>query len=132
MSWTVALVIAVLLLVVAVVALLAGFVPAAGRLEPVARWGMKGCQIAVLGYVIADVITLLQGHRADEGMTHAGYAIAAVGVPVLLLTRQPVPPDPDDPDPEAKPRPADPPHLAVVAVAALATAVLIVRLQQTW
>ena len=91
---------------------------------------MKGCQLAVLLYVVYDVITLLQGHQADAGMTHAGYAIASVGVPVLLLTRHPVQPDPEDPD--AEPVKPDPPHLAVVAVAALATAVLVVRLQQTW
>lgn len=119
-----------LLLVVAAIALVAGFVPAAARWEPVARWGMKGLQVAVAGYVLYDVITLLQGHKADEGMTHAGYAIAAVGVPVLLLTRHPGTPDPEDP--EAEPKAPDPPHLAVVAVAAIATAVLVLRVQQTW
>ena len=130
MSWTVALLIAILLGVVAVLALLAAFVPAARSLEPAARWGMKGAQVAIALYVLYDVITLLQGHKLDEPMTHAGYAIASIGVPVLLLTRQPGAPDPDDPD--QKPVPADPPHLAVIAVAAIATVVLVIRLQQTW
>ncbi|WP_110207579.1 hypothetical protein [Nocardioides daejeonensis] len=130
MSWTVALIIAVLLLVVAALALAAGFAPAAARLEGPVRWAMKGGQVLVLGYVLWDVITLLQGHKAEEGMTHAGYAVAAVGVPVLLLTRHQPGPDPENPDAEVPP--ADPPHLAVVAVAAIATAVLVIRLQQTW
>ena len=49
-------IIAVLLVAVAVVALVAAFVPSAAHLEPAARWGMKGAQVAVILYVLYDVI----------------------------------------------------------------------------
>ncbi len=130
MPWIPIVIVACALVAIAIAAVLAATVPALARFEQGVRWAMKGGQAVVALFVLYDVITLLQGHQADEGMTHAGYAIASVGVPVLLLTRQPGAPDPDDA--EGKPVPADPPHLLVVAVAALATAVLVIRLQQTW
>lgn len=119
MPWIPTLVIAALLGAVAVVAVVGASVP---RLEPVARLAMKGMQAVIGVFVLADVITLLRGHEAPDMFTHVGYAIAAVGVPLLLLTRQP---GPDD-------EPVAPPHLYVVAIAAVAAAVLVVRVQQTW
>lgn len=130
MPWIPIVVVACFLVAIAVAAVLAATVPALARHGDTVRLAMKGAQGVVALFVLYDVITLLQGHQVDEGMTHAGYAIASVGVPVLLLTRQPGDPDPDDE--EGEPVPPASPHLFVVAVAAIATAVCIVRMQQTW
>lgn len=127
--WIPTLVLACVLIAVGLAAIVVATAPALARWESAVRLAMKGCQGLIALFVLYDVITLLQGHQADEGMTHAGYAIAAVGVPVLLLTRHTPPADPDDPDAEVV---VDPPHLFVVAVAAFAAAVLVIRLQQTW
>lgn len=122
MPWIPALLLASALLVVAVLALVVTFVRSAAALDRPMRWAMTAGQVLVGLYVLADVITLLRGHRAEEMFTHVGYAVAALGVPMILLNR---PPGPDGEKP-------DPPHPAVVAVAAVATAVLVLRLQQTW
>lgn len=127
--WIPTVVLACALIAIGIAAVAVAVVPALARAEQGVRWAMKGGQAAIALFVLYDVITLLQGHKADEGMTHAGYAIAAVGVPVLLLTRHTPPADPEDPEAEVV---VDPPHLFVVAVAAFAAAVLVIRLQQTW
>lgn len=119
MPWVLTVVVAALLALVALVSLAGLYVE---RLDPLARWGMTVARGATVVVLFVDVVTLARGHRPDELFTHVGYAIAVVGVPLILLTRQPGP-DGEQPDP---------PHLAVVAVAALAALVLVVRLQQTW
>lgn len=110
-----------------VVALLALGGIVAPRLERPARLAMRGGQLLTLLVVLLDVVTLLQGHEVDSQLTHVGYAVAAVGLPAVLLTRHAV-----EPEGEEEAAPAEPPHLAVVAITALAVAVLVVRLQQTW
>ncbi|WP_203338223.1 hypothetical protein [Nocardioides limicola] len=110
--------IALFLAAVAVLSLLALAVPA---VEEFARMAMRVGQLAVVAVVALDVVMLLQGHQPPERTTHIGYAVAAVGLPVLLLSRRP----------EAEGEPAPKPHLAVVAVTAAATCVMLVRLQQT-
>lgn len=108
----------------ALVALLALAGLRAPGLAPVARAGMRVGQLATLVVVLLDVITLLQGHEVDSMVTHVGYAIAAVGLPVILLTRRP--------EEGQDPAEVEPPHLGVLAVTAAAMVVMVVRLQQTW
>lgn len=115
------------------VALLALAGIAAPRLEHPARIAMKAGQLLTLLVVVLDVATLLQGHEVDSLVTHVGYAVAAVALPVVLLTRHPAQPDAEGDDGEAgEAAPVEPPHLAVVAITAVAVAVLVARLQQTW
>lgn len=111
--WTYA--VAAFLGLVAVAALVGTRLPVVGE---AARVGIRVGHGATALVVLLDVLTLLDGHRVDSRTTHIGYAVAAVGLPVVLLTRQG-----ED---------AEPPHLGVVAVTAAAMAVLVVRLQQTW
>ncbi|GAB2868233.1 hypothetical protein [Nocardioides pacificus] len=118
----------------AVVAILAGVALARPALERPARLAMTGGLVAVGALVLYDAITLLQGHEPDDRWTHIGYAVASIGVPVLLLKRPVAPGDDVDPETgeEIEPVEPEPPHLAVLVVACVATIVLIVRLQQTW
>lgn len=122
MLWIAALVVATFLLVVAVLAVAAALKPELAPLEVLARHGMKVGHFAAAAIVLGVVIDYLQGHRPDELWISVGYAVAAVGVPTLILTQQP------DKDGNV----GDPPHLYVVAVVAIAAAVLVVRLVQTW
>lgn len=92
------------------------------RLDPLVRLGMKVGQYATMVVVLLDAITLLQGHEPPSRATHIGYGVAAIGLPVLLLSRRP----------EREGEEAPPPHLAVIAVVAAAMVVMVVRLQQTW
>lgn len=138
MPWVVALLLAGLLGAVALGALLTLLVD---RLRAGAGWVRRAMSVAhglVAVYVAVDVVTLVAGHRPESMLTHVGYAIASVGLPTLLTHR----PDPGN-DEEAEPGTADeeaastgqsaePPHLGVIAVAAAATAVCVLRLQQTW
>lgn len=105
-----------------VVAVLAVIGILTARVEPLARLAMKVGQLATLVVVALDVVTMLQGHEPPDRTTHIGYAVAAVGLPVLLLTRH------AEEGEEEPPKP----HLGVVAVTAAAVAVLVLRLQQTW
>lgn len=105
-------------LCVVVILAVAGALGAA-RVDPVARLGMKAGQVLVGIYVLVDVISVLQGREPEDKLIHLGYCAAALGVPVLLLTR---PGAEDD----------DPPPLALIAVAAAATAAIVVRLGMTW
>lgn len=122
MLWIATLVVATFLLVVAVLAVVAALKPDLTTLEVVARHGMKVGHLAAAAIVLCVVIDYLQGHRPDEMWISVGYAVAAVGVPTLILTQQP----------DADGNPSDPPHPYVVAVVAVAAAVLVVRLVQTW
>ncbi|MDT0202377.1 hypothetical protein [Nocardioides sp. AE5] len=122
MSWLFTIVVITFAGVIAVLAVTAASSAAMAPLEPITRHGMKVAHAA--GAVIALVagLKLLQGHQPDEVWISAGYAIAVVGVPLILLTRVP------DEDQEA----VEPPSLWVVAIAAVTMAVLLLRLQQTW
>lgn len=121
MSATVSYTVAGYLGFVAVLALLALKSPA---LDPVARSGMRVGQLGALVVVVLDAFSLLGGHQVDSPVTHIGYAVAAVGLPVILLTRRP--------DEGQDPAEVEPPHLGVIAVTAAAMVVMLVRLQQTW
>lgn len=122
MLWIVAVVVATFLFVIAVLAVATALKAELEPLEIIARSGMKVGHAAAALVVLGVLIDFLQGHRPDELWISVGYAVACVGVPTLLLNRQP---DEDG-------NPSDPPHLYVIAVAALATAVLTLRLVQTW
>lgn len=121
MSATVSYTVAGYLAFVAVLALLALRSPS---LEPVARSGMKVGQMGTFIVVLLDALTLLQGHEVDSPITHIGYAVAAIGLPVILLSRRP--------EEGQEPSEVEPAHLGVVAVTAAAMVVMVVRLQQTW
>ncbi len=122
--------VAVFLAVVAVVALLALKLP---RLEVIARTAMKVAHAATAVVVGVDALMLLRGHEVENMVTHVGYMIAAVGLPLILLNQRA---EVDEKgkmirDGEGNQVMAPPPHLAVVAVCALTMVVLIVRLQMT-
>lgn len=118
-----------------VLALVAIRVP---RLEPAARAGMKVGQGATLLVVLLDGVSLLQGHRVDSQLTHLGYAVAALGLPVILLNRPAgldqtgEPEDDAQAQPSPQPRAPAPAHLGVLALTAATMVVLVIRLQQTW
>jgi hypothetical protein len=104
-------------------------------LDPVVRRFMVAAHGATALVVLLDVITLLRGHEVESPVTHIGYAVAAVGLPVILLNRRPLDDDEDAGAARAEgEEPAEPeqPHLGVVAVTAAAMVVLVVRLQLTW
>ncbi|MBE7323837.1 hypothetical protein IEQ44_04135 [Nocardioides sp. Y6] len=103
-------------------------------LDPVARQAMKIGHGATALVVALDAVKLLQGHEVANQVTHIGYMVAAVGLPVILLNQQR--PEFDDEgnalrDEAGEPVMTPPPHLAVVAICAVAMVVLVVRLQQT-
>lgn len=122
MYWLLTSVLMTLLLVIAVLAISAAVSPQLAPLEPIARHGMTVAQFTTGIVVLGAVIGLLQGHDPDELWITVGYAVAALGVPVLLLNQQP------NESGEA----VEPPSLYVVAVAAVTVLVLVLRLQQTW
>lgn len=66
-----------------------------------------------------DAVTLLRGHRPADLGTHAAYAVCAVLLPWLLTSR-------------AVLRSEGEPSPWAVALASAATAVVLVRLAQTW
>ncbi|MDP3890202.1 hypothetical protein [Nocardioides sp.] len=105
--------------VVAVLALAGLLLP---QVEQVARLAMRIGQYATMVVVLLDAITLLQGHEPPQRSTHIGYGVAAIGLPVILLSRRP----------EQEGEEAPQPHLAVIAVVAAAMVVMVIRLQQTW
>ncbi|WP_162599855.1 hypothetical protein [Nocardioides solisilvae] len=114
-------------------------------LDPVVRRFMVAAHGATAVVVLLDVVTLLRGHEVESPVTHIGYAVAAVGLPVILLNRRPLLDEDEglergeesgeesgdgaEPAESAEP---DLPHLGVVAVTAAAMVVLVVRLQLTW
>lgn len=118
----------------AVVALLALIALKKPDLESVVRQAMKVAHGATALVVALDAVKLLQGHEVDNQVTHIGYMVAAVGLPVVLLNQQR--PEFDDEgnaltDEEGEPLLTPPPHLGVVAICATAMVVLVVRLQMT-
>lgn len=116
---------------VAVIALVGLKKPA---FDPVARMAMKVGHGATALVVALDALKLLQGHEVDNQVTHIGYMVAAVGLPVVLLNQQ-RPEFADDGsalrDADGNPVVTPPAHLAVVAICAVAMVVLLVRLQLT-
>ncbi|QCX26764.1 hypothetical protein [Nocardioides jishulii] len=115
---------------VAVLALVALKQPA---LEPFARQGMRAAHGATAVVVALDAILLLQGHEVGNMVTHVGYMVASLGLPVILLgSRAEVDEDGNAVlDEEGNPVASPPPHLAVVAICAVAMLVLVLRLQFT-
>ena len=84
--------------------------------------------------VALDAIKLLQGHEVANRVTHIGYMVAAVGLPVVLLNQGR--PEVDEKgkvvvEDDGEPVLAPPSHLGVVAICATAMVVMVVRLQQT-
>ncbi|WP_162598569.1 hypothetical protein [Nocardioides gilvus] len=122
--------VAALLGLLAILALVAIAKPS---LDRPARLAMKGLHGATAFVVALDAVMLLQGHEVDNNVTHIGYMVAAVGLPVILLNQRGEVDEKGKPvlDDEGNQVPAPPPHLGVVAVCALAMAVLVVRLQMT-
>lgn len=123
--------VAVLLGLVAVLALVAIVRPA---LDAPVRTAIKVAHGATVGVVLLDAVKLLQGHEVGNMFTHVGYMVAAVGLPAVLLGQRA---EVDEKgravlDDEGSPVKAPPPHLAVVAICAVAMCVLVVRLQLTY
>lgn len=116
--------------VVAVLALVALARPA---LDPVARKAMQVAHGATALVVLLEVISLLRGDEVRADVTHIGYMVASVGLPVVLLNRRGEVDEKGRPvlDDEGNQVQAPPPHLGVVAVCAIAMCVLVVRLQVT-
>ena len=114
---------AVALTLLAVAAVAATRVPA---LEPAVRAAVTPLVVLLAVVAVTDLGLVLRADAADRPdsmLTHVGYAVAAVGLLPLLVWRRP----PED-DPDAAVEPAS---LWVVAIAALAAAVCVVRLAQT-
>ena len=120
---TLAWLIAALLVLLAVAAAVATRVPA---LERTVRAGAVAAEAVVVLFVVADLgLMLRSGERPESMLTHAGYALASVGLLPLLLWR---PAPQAEGGLEAEPEPVS---LWVVAVALVAVAVCAVRLVQT-
>lgn len=115
---------------VAVLALVALRQPS---LDPFVRHAMKAAHAATAVVVALDAIKLLQGHEVGNMVTHVGYMVASVGLPVILLSQRGETDEEGNPvlDDEGNQVEAPPPHLAVVAICAVAMLVLVVRLQLT-
>ena len=107
-----------------VAAILAVFGATVLPLERAARGGVVVAWLAVGAVVVADLVDLARGDRPGDLLTHLGYAVAAVAIIPLLAWRAPVPGQ----DPEGARAPAS---LWVVAIAALVTVVVVLRLAQT-
>jgi hypothetical protein len=105
-----------------IVALLAAGGAAGLPVEAAARTGSLVSQVCVALLVVADLISLWRGHRPEELTTHLGYAVAAVGMTPILLGQRFT---------EEGEEPRRPP-LALVALAAVVTGVIVIRLGQTW
>jgi hypothetical protein len=113
---------------VGLLALLAGLAVLATRVPALAQPARRGTwagQAAVVVVVALDLWPLLaeDAERPDSMLTHLGYAVAALGLLPLLVSRRP---PVDDPTAEVEPA-----SLWVVAIALLAVAVCVVRLVQT-
>ncbi|NYG59454.1 hypothetical protein BJ980_002377 [Nocardioides daedukensis] len=122
MSWLFTIVIATYAGVIAALAASVAVTPALAQMEPLVRHGMKVAQIGGALVAVVAGLNLLKGHEPDQLWISVGYAVAVVGVPFLLLTRQP----------DENGEPVEPASPWVVAIAAITMAVLLIRLQQTW
>jgi hypothetical protein len=100
--------------VVALLAVLAGL---GAPLDAAVRSGFAIGRVGAGLVAALDLATLLRGHRPAELATHLGYAACAVLLPWLLTSREVV---------------RGEPGAWVVAAASGATAVVLVRLAQTW
>lgn len=122
--------VAVLLGLIALLALIA---LSKSELDPFARTAMKVGHAATAVVVALDGIKLLQGHEVGNMVTHVGYMVAAVGLPVVLLNQRGEVDEKGRPvlDEEGEQVKAPPPHMGVVAVCAIAMVVLVWRLQVT-
>ena len=121
-------VVAVLLAAVAVLALVALQKP---ELDRPARLAMKGAHGATVVVVVLAAIDLLTGYEPKNMITYVGYMIASAGLPVILLNQRGEVDEKGKPvlDADGNQVQAPPPHLAVLAVCAVAMVVLLVRLQ---
>ena len=102
--------------VVAVLAVLTGL---GAPLHAAVRTGFALGRVGAGLVAVLDAVTLLRGHRPSDVATHVAYAVCAVALPWLLTHRAVL-------QGEAAPSPW------VVAAASAATAVVLVRLAQTW
>ena len=102
--------------VVAVLAVLTGL---GAPLHTAVRTGFAVGRVGAGLVAVLDAVTLLRGHRPADLATHVAYAVCAVALPWLLTSRTVLQGD-------AAPSPW------VVAAASVATAVVLVRLAQTW
>jgi len=102
--------------VVAVLALLTGL---GAPLDAAVRSGFAVGRVGAGLVAVLDAATLLRGHRPADLATHVAYAVCAVALPWLLTSRTVLQGD-------AGRSPW------VVAAASVATAVVLVRLAQTW
>jgi len=116
--------------VVAVLALVGLARPA---LDQVVRKAMQVGHAATALVVLLEVVALLRGDDVRNDVTHIGYMVASVGLPVVLLNRRGEVDEKGRPvlDEEGNQVQSPPPHLAVVAVCAIAVSVLVIRLQVT-
>jgi hypothetical protein len=110
------LVVVVYLGVVAVLALLTGL---GAPLEAAMSSGFAVGRVGAGLVAVLDAATLLRGHRPADLATHVAYAVCAVALPWLLTSRTVL-------HGEAGQSPW------VVAAASAATAIVLVRLAQTW
>ena len=101
--------------VVAALAVLTGL---GAPLHTAVRSGFAVGRVGAGLVAVLDAVTLLRGHRPADLATHVAYVVCAVALP-WLLTHRAVQGD-------AAPSPW------VVAAASVATAVVLVRLAQTW
>lgn len=120
--------VAVLLAAVAVLALVALKKP---ELDGPARLAMKGGHGATLVVVVLAAIDLLTGYEPKNMITYVGYMVASAGLPVILLNQRGEIDEKGKPvlDDDGNQVQAPPPHLAVLAVCAVAMVVLLIRLQ---
>lgn len=117
-----------------VVVVLAGVAAAATRMPTLAgqvRSAVAPVVVLLAVVVVADLASVLSGpeaERPDSMLTHVGYAVATIGLLPLLVWRRPPEGGSEGATAEAEPEPVS---LWVVVVAALATAVCVIRLVQT-
>lgn len=101
---------------VAVLGLLTGL---GAPLEPAMRTGFVVGRVGAGLVALLDVATLVGRHRPEDLPTHVAYVGCAVALPWLLASRAVVRGDVG-------------PSPPVVTAASVATAVVLVRLAQTW
>jgi hypothetical protein len=109
----------VTVLYLALVALVAALTGLGAPLASATRTGYAVGRLGAGLVAVLDVVTVVAGHRPTEPATHLAYAGCAVAMPWLLTSGR-VLSTQEDPSPW------------VVALASAATAVVLVRLAQTW
>jgi len=96
------------------VALVALAAAANAPVQAAARSGNVVGRVCVAVVVAVDLVSLLRGHRPVDLATHLGYAAAAVALPFILTW------------------PGARTSYLLIALSAAVTAVVLVRLGQTW